>query len=990
MNDEGSPVTSTSRASAPRPRIIERWFPCAEVSAASGSGWGSSNSETLLMSWFAKRPLAQSRAAVLCSLLPWPDDPAEQERVQAVLREALGVCQDPSWYACGDADCDKIDCTRKSHMVEASRPHAHGIIDCAKKDPSGGYDAARTDVLRLLNDAYPDRPAEMLDPFAGRGLIPIEAARYGQQAHAIDYSPVAALASRLLIDWPFRDWSNEPELPFDPPGDQVGAFDPTDPRRLAKDIATVQAEVQRRVERELDRYYPDNHDGHKPWGYLWAQIVPCDGCGRDFPLYGSNLLHGPHPPRYPNGVSFELEFPSDGWEVRIVSGQTSQQATMRARPGKRGKLAWCPYPDCGHAHELREHKRLVRENYHRIAMLAVADLDGTAKTFRAPSEADLEAAGLAARSLETVTVDGLPGRPNETPLKGTDRIGAVVYGAEDFGDLSVDRQNLHHATIADAIARIASELEQDGFSEEYRAALAGYCGSSLVRKLRRSGRASFLMSYSDGRSTGASSSFTNESALGFNYDSLEVGIAPTGPGTWGSASSLPSTFDLYLRTAGRPGEVRRGSARSTHFRDGSLDAVVTDPPYEMMITYSDASDLFYVWLKRALSGINPDFAITANPHGTQEKTEEIIVHKHYGSVPNEHRTPDFYRTKIAEAFSECRRIVHGDGVVTIVFGHGDPDAWRSLLDAIAEARLVLTGAWPANTEAGGHTAGGANIQTTLTLACRPAPADRPDGRVAEVDAEMRRIVAERVRAVWNPSGLSYVDQKMAAAGPALEVVGRYERILDKRGQPVDLTRYLPLARQAVTEAHNLSFDSLPLDTFDQKTRFALEWVRSFGRRVQASSEARWQRLAADLEEHESEGVLTDVAKGVRLATSKEAKVQPVEGLSLFEVALAAAAAWRDGTLSDAAAVVRECRVQPDDPHFWACLRALSQNLPETDDDGAVWTTMVRNRDALAAGIAHAEAAVAAQVGREEREAQVADMNPALFEDPNSLFGQGGN
>jgi putative DNA methylase len=381
--------------------------------------------------------------------------------------------------------------------------------------------------------------------------------------------------------------------------------------------------------------------------------------------------------------------------------------------------------------------------------------------------------------------------------------------------------------------------------------------------------------------------------------------------------------------------------------------------------------------------------MTSNRNGVQEKAEEIIVKKDYTLGANEHRTPEFYRINIAKAFAECRRVVHEDGVVSIVFGHGDPDAWRALLDAISEAGLVLTGAWPANTEKGG-SAGSANIQTTLTLACRPAPANRPDGRVAEVDAEMRRVIAERVRTVWNPSGLSYVDQKMAAAGPALEVVGQYARILDKRGQPVDLTRYLPLARQAVTEAHNLSFDSLPLDTFDQKTRFALEWVRSFGRRVQAASEARWQRLAADLEESDTAGVLAQVDKGVRLAFAKEAKVEPDDGLSLFEVALAAAAAWRDGTLADAAAAVRGCKVEPDDPHFWACLQALSQNLPETDKDGAVWTSMVRNRDALAAGVGNAEAVAQAVVDREKQEAKTAELNPKLFADPNSLFGQEGN
>src|SRR5690606_35087655 len=104
-----------------------------------------------------------------------------------------------------------------------------------------------------------------------------------------------------------------------------------------------------------------------------------------------------------------------------------------------------------------------------------------------------------------------------------------------------------------------------------------------------------------------------------------------------------------------------------------------------------------------------------------------------------------------------------------------------------------------------------NINTTLTLACRPAPANRAVGRAAEVDRELRALVAERVREVWNPSGLSFVDQKMAAAGPALEVVGRYSEVKDARGRPVDLARYLPLARQAVTDAHDLRFDSLPLE-----------------------------------------------------------------------------------------------------------------------------------------------------------------------------------
>lgn len=974
--------------SATRPRIIERWFPCAEVSAASSSGWGSSNSETLLMSWFAKRPLAQARAAVLCSLLPWPDDDDEQARVQAVLREALGSCQDPDWYACRVKTCDDLDCTRKGHMHKASRQHAYGIADCARMDATGGYNAARTDVLRLFKAAYPDRPAEMLDPFSGRGLIPLEAARYGQQAHAMDYSPVAALASKLLIDWPFRDWSAEPQLPFDPPGSQRRTFDPSDRQRLVRDIQTVQAEVQRRIEPPLDEFYPDNERGEKPWGYLWASVVPCDGCGRHFPLYGSNILRKPSKKTKDSGCSFELNANADGWTVRIVDGLTHQPPTMRIRGGRRGKLAWCPRNECGHAHELDEHKRLVRDNYSHVEMLVVSDLDGTNKSFREPTDADRKAAQQAAGVLASMTVNEFPARPGEPflPASGV-LIRGMVYGARSFGDLSVDRQNLLHAAIAQAIADIAIDMQTAGCSTDYSAALAGYNGAVLARKQRYSTRGSRLQTKGDG-AVMAGDIFINESSIGFNYDSFESGIG-TGPGTWESVAGTPSALSLLARTNGRPACVQRGSALRIPYRDGTLDAVVTDPPYDFMIAYSDVSDLFYVWLRRALAGVNLDFAMTAHPNGVQEKADEIIVKQGHEGDPDEHRVPTFYDAKIAEAFTECRRVIHTDGVVSIVFGHGDPHVWKRILDAISAAGLILTGAWPANTEKGG-SAGLSNINTTLTLACRPAPPNRPDGRVAEVDAEMRRVIADRLKNVWGPSGLSYVDQKMAAAGPALEVVGRYERILDKKGQPVDLTRYLPLARQAVTDAHDLRFDSLPLETFDQKTRFALEWARAYGRRTQAASEARWQRLAADLEAHETAGVLEDVDKGVRLITSKEAKVEPVEGMPLFEVALAAASRWRAGSLADAAAAIRTAGVDPQDQHFWACVNALSQSLPETDPDGSVWTSMVRNRDALAAGVANVEAAVQAARAEQQRAAEHDRQSPKLFEDPNSLFGQEGN
>ena len=56
---------------------------------------------------------------------------------------------------------------------------------------------------------------------------------------------------------------------------------------------------------------------------------------------------------------------------------------------------------------------------------------------------------------------------------------------------------------------------------------------------------------------------------------------------------------------------------------------------------------------------------------------------------------------ISAAYKEMRRVVAEDGVITIVFGHGDMEVWYRMLYALNEAGLVMTGSWPAKTEAGG-------------------------------------------------------------------------------------------------------------------------------------------------------------------------------------------------------------------------------------------------------------------------------------------------
>ena len=451
--------------------------------------------------------------------------------------------------------------------------------------------------------------------------------------------------------------------------------------------------------------------------------------------------------------------------------------------------------------------------------------------------------------------------------------------------------------------------------------------------------------------------YVNESTISYSFDNFEAGCG-TGPGTWlsmveGAQGSLTTLRRLLDDVRGVPTEVVHGSASQQPYADGSMAAVVTDPPYDAMVYYSDASDLMYVWLKRALLDSWPELAITPDARGLQDKAEEIIVMNH-NKTPGEHRTREHYDKLISEAFAEMRRVVREDGVVTIVFGHGDPEVWQRLLAAITGAGLVLTGSWPANTEAGGQQ-GKANITTTLTMPCRPAAPNRPEGRKAQVEAEVKSEVASRID-MWEASGLAPTDMLMASAGPAMEVVGRYAQVLNITGERVDPAEYLVVARRAVRQNARVEIDHQPLDTFDARTRFALWWVKLFGKTETAKSELRWQTLADDLELTAVRDLVPDASSGVMFTSASKTHFHIIPESPVIDVALTMAKAWPEG--ADAVGKVLAAADKDTDPYLWAAITFLADRLPDSDPDAIAWTKIVRNRAAVrgAAKGAHAAAA----------------------------------
>lgn len=938
-------TTTTNTATDPAARLIDTWFPCPEVDEAVGTPEGSGLSEKALFTWFASRPIAQARAAVLCSLLP--DTPDNRADIKAVIK---------------------------------------------RNDP-----AAWARLRARIADQYGSKPPVLLDMFSGRGIIPLEAARAGTSAVGTDLSPVATLGGRLLADFPMRDWSAEPVLPYAPPDhsgdenedhpsrssrvqrmpatgapifDEMDSFGVVEPRLLL-DVRTVLGEVGRRVAAEVGHLYPGNPDrkGETPWAYLWAVTMPCDGCGRRFPLVGSMVLRYPYTRTGDVGQSLQLIFDGDEFRTEVHDGPPQQEPVFSSPTGRRGKSARCPFPGCGRVHNLDVVKAKGFADQYGDALLAVAEIDYNTnrKIFRSPREAEITAA-YSTDPLSLPPVGGMSAVPDERiPAGNKDNVRASGYGYLTYGSLFNPRQAVLVATTVKIISDFYSELAGI-VSQDYARALAGFAASNVMRQLRLSTRGARCRPHGklDGTEQNrvrVSDIFSSQSVVKHQFDYLEVGPG-SGPSTWDSVSlSLINALKKVLRdnqAVLRPSRFRHQSALALPFRDGTVDVVVTDPPYYDMIAYADSSDIFYVWLKRALVSAMPGL-FEGGLDGLQEKTDEIIVKGRGAKGAGDPRSDEArYERLLAQAFGEARRVLKTDGHLTVIFGHADPEAWKRLLSALTDAGFVVTSSWPSRTETA--VTGVATITVTVSIGARVAPPSRPVGIAAQVDAEVAAQVKRLCRG-WDADGLALDDQLMASYGAALQIVGRYDRVIAPDGSTMSLEHYMTLARRAVRDAVALRLDEQPLETFDPHTRLAVFWHVVHGRVDVPKGEARFFAQSDGLRLEDLRGpILTETRAGYRLRHDAPGPLSPAS--SIYEVVRAMAAAWSAGT-DAVAACLSAAERSPTDAHMWALVDWLTTKLPASDPVAVALAAVKRNHGSIQAAT---------------RTSTLSTLQPALFEE----------
>jgi adenine-specific DNA methylase len=294
--------------------------------------------------------------------------------------------------------------------------------------------------------------------------------------------------------------------------------------------------------------------------------------------------------------------------------------------------------------------------------------------------------------------------------------------------------------------------------------------------------------------------------------------------------------------------ITHGSGDALALADASVDCIVMDPPYYDNVMYAELADFFYVWLKRTAGLLYPEpFASYLTDKDREAVANPAKFKGQSGGAKN--LAGRDYQERMAAIFTECRRVLKPDAVMTVMFTHKASGAWDALANGLVQAGFVITASWPVNTEAEGslHIKEKSAAKSTIFLVCRPREQRPTDTTVywEEVEPQVMARVRTRVNE-FQSAGIGGVDLYLACFGPALEVFSENWPL--KRGRPLQP----PKATRASKLADAPDWDPYavhPEDALDaarrEVKRWRMEQLASTRRQHHLDPLTEWYVLAWD-------------------------------------------------------------------------------------------------------------------------------------------------
>ncbi len=269
-------------------------------------------------------------------------------------------------------------------------------------------------------------------------------------------------------------------------------------------------------------------------------------------------------------------------------------------------------------------------------------------------------------------------------------------------------------------------------------------------------------------------------------------------------------------------EVFCGSSTElTQLADGSLDLVITDPPFGELMQYAELADFFYVWLRLLLKSKYPSIYATEHTPKSME------------AVANPYREPEdpdgFYQRLLTGCWREAHRLLKPSGILAFTFHHSEDEPWVAVLESLFDAGYYLEATYPIRSDEtkGDGQFGSQKVEYDIIHVCRkrteePKPVSW--GRMRrEVMADVRQLQAMLENHA--KEGLPAADIQVIRRGKALEYFSRhYGKVYVDEGRTISVKDALVGINQLIDEDADKGNEAPPVNA-EPMTR---QFLRTFG------------------------------------------------------------------------------------------------------------------------------------------------------------------
>ena len=623
-----------------------------------------------------------------------------------------------------------------------------------------------SELNSLIHGNKSNNKIKLLDAFSGGGAIPLEAARLGLDSYGIDLNPVAVLIGKATSEY-IQKFGNS----------------------FFEEFKKWWRILKSRLFNTMGFLYSNPKNENDIVSYIWTKQIKCkdSNCKAVIPLLSSLRLVNKDDIKI---ILKPIIKSNKGFNEIDFMIQKDNEINFNPDDFKifhKGKVT-CPA--CGMTFTNQEVMESVRRKDFKDRLIVIVEKNtiNSEKIYRLATDEDIKKIEKAEEKLQLfkdlIPSEKIPEKEIKWRIQN--------YGVLNWKDFFNDRQMLFTIHFSEEIKNITKDIEDNYKDRDLIKAIILYLNFILSRSINYNSR--FTHWHNSNQIIAQTWSRSGIFMKG-SYPEQNPFV---------DFSGTPSRYLKFIENIIKnnlnfknTAIITQGNAMKIEYPDDSFDLIITDPPYYDAMLYANPSDFFYIWLKRGLENIFPElFLFPLTP-----KDEEIIQSR-FRHGGDRKKAIKFYEDCLIKVLKEFYRVLKPQGIGVIMYTHKSVVAWEVLINAIIESKLIISAAWPIETE----KKGGIRSLNRVVLASSIAIVFKKVEKQKEVYFEtqftniLENELREKLNSLLVDLELFGADFFISAIGFSLNTFTKFNRVISqKTGKQVPVSVFLDLVRKIVND-----------------------------------------------------------------------------------------------------------------------------------------------------------------------------------------------